>query len=201
MTEPPTKAACVDDASPLGDAEKPHDIIKGLVLVEDFLTKEEASEILQSICREAWNTDLKRRTQQYGFKYEYKSTNMLSPAAEIPPFLQTLRERIKSSDHVSDTATLDQVIVNEYQKGQGISAHIDNRTLFDDDIVSISLAVETYMCFAKGNSTVFVRLPPRSLLRMKGEARHEWTHMLHAHKLTTPRVSVTFRSTKKKEQD
>ena len=41
----------------------------------------------------------------------------------------------------------DQLIVNEYQPGQGISPHIDNQTLFGDVVVSVSLSSNTIMTF------------------------------------------------------
>ncbi len=45
--------------------------------------------------------------------------------------------------------SFDQLIVNEYQPGQGISPHIDNKTLFSDIIVSLSLGSNAVMIFEK----------------------------------------------------
>lgn len=43
--------------------------------------------------------------------------------------------------------TFDQLIINEYQPGQGINPHIDNVKLFAEPIVSLSLGSECIMEF------------------------------------------------------
>lgn len=41
----------------------------------------------------------------------------------------------------------DQLIVNEYEPGQGINPHIDNIKLFKSDIASLSLGSDCIMIF------------------------------------------------------
>lgn len=45
--------------------------IDGLTLIEDFLSKAEEAELLRQIDASEWNTSLKRRTQHYGYEYNY----------------------------------------------------------------------------------------------------------------------------------
>jgi alkylated DNA repair dioxygenase AlkB len=40
-----------------------------------------------------------------------------------------------------------QLIINEYEPGQGINPHVDNTTLFTDTVVSLSLGSEAIMNF------------------------------------------------------
>ena len=99
----------------------------------------------------------------------------------------------------------DQVIVNEYQPGQGISSHIDCQPCFKDTIVSLSLGSGCIMDFTnKSDKTkkVPVWLAPRSLVVLSGEARHEWLHGIAARRSDEwdgqkyerrRRVSLTFR--------
>lgn len=55
----------------------------------------------------------------------------------LPPWALRLSDRLTAESH--GRTTFDQLIVNEYQAGQGIARHLDCRTCFDDTIVSISL--------------------------------------------------------------
>jgi alkylated DNA repair dioxygenase AlkB len=96
-----------------------------------------------------------------------------------------------------------QALVNEYEPGQGISAHKDYDPF--DEVASLSLASGCLMEFAKlGTDQVRnVWLEPRSLLVLTGEARHEWTHAIRprrndiVHGLKLPRqrrLSLTLRT-------
>ena len=84
---------------------------------------------------------------------------------------------------------LNQLTVNEYKRGQGIGAHIDTKSAFDDGLISISLGSDSVMEFRKENGSgnknedmlmtkKLVHLPPRSLLLMSGPTRYEWSHQI-----------------------
>ncbi|MFW2448248.1 MAG: alpha-ketoglutarate-dependent dioxygenase AlkB [Qipengyuania pacifica] len=101
----------------------------------------------------------------------------------------------------------DQVIINEYQPGQGISAHIDCQPCFGETIASLSLLSACVMRFASQKSSrhMDLLLQPDSLLVMAGEASHDWTHAIPARKTDlvegrksrrTRRISLTFRQMK-----
>lgn len=175
---------------------KNHDI-KGLTLLEDFLTVEEERQLLEHIDAAQWNTSLKRRTQHYGFEYNYTSKDALKPAEPIPEWLNFVIDRLKLPERP------DQVIVNEYKPGQGIAAHIDNTKMFGDTIVSVSLGSQVMMDFTrnKGTEREQVLLSRRSAVFLTGEARYKWFHAI-APRLTdgsvkrTRRVSLTFRKMK-----
>ncbi|NDJ63004.1 MAG: alpha-ketoglutarate-dependent dioxygenase AlkB, partial [Chloroflexi bacterium] len=99
----------------------------------------------------------------------------------------------------------DQVIVNEYLPGQGITAHIDCEPCFGPAIISLSLGSACVMMFTHSASgqQVPVLLEPGSLVVMMGPARHAWKHGIPARKTDTHaghklargrRVSLTFRT-------
>ena len=61
----------------------------------------------------------------------------------LPTFCQPLLEKLKPLLPHSP----DQLIINEYEPGQGISHHVDKTTFFKDGIVSLSLSSDCTMEF------------------------------------------------------
>ncbi len=96
----------------------------------------------------------------------------------------------------------DQVIINEYLPGQGISPHIDCVPYFGDIICSLSLLSPCVMEFAQ-EEKVLMLLEPRSLVILLDQARYHWKHGISARKvdiydgnkiICQRRVSMTFRT-------
>ena len=176
----------------------------GLTYLENYIPVEDSVRFVQEIDAAPWRTDLKRRVQHYGHRYDYKARqarreDYLGP---LPDLFQQLAERLTFEGHFQ--AVPDQVIVNEYQPGQGISAHIDCQPCFGETIASLSLLSACVMRFSSQRSSrhIDLLLQPDSLLVMAGQARHEWTHAIPARKTDlvegrksqrTRRVSLTFR--------
>ena len=101
----------------------------------------------------------------------------------------------------------DQVIVNEYQPEQGISPHIDCQPCFGETTASLSLLSACVMRFASRTHSqqVELHLQPASLLILKGDARHMWTHAIPSRKtdvfegqkyVRSRRISLTFQTMK-----
>ncbi|MCG7493054.1 alpha-ketoglutarate-dependent dioxygenase AlkB [Thalassobius sp. Cn5-15] len=180
------------------------DLPSGLKYLPDFVSVEEAGCLIHKLDAQSWRSDLKRRVQHYGYRYDYKARqareeDYLGP---LPPFLQGLAEHLTHAGHFGSAP--DQVIVNEYMPGQGISAHVDCRPCFGDVIASLSLLSPCVMRLEnrKISQQVDLTLEPGSLLVLSGEARHVWTHAIPARKSdivngqTHPRsrrLSLTFR--------
>lgn len=164
--------------------------ISGLTIMENFIRQAEERDLIEHIITSPWDTSLSRRTQHYGYRYDYTSKNPSSEKIPIPDWLGTLFERIDFGPN--------QCIVNEYQPGQGISAHIDNRK-FGPIVATLSLNAEYPMVFTRGSETIEVPLPRRSLAILSGEARDEWKHSIPARKsdhgvARDTRYSLTFRT-------
>lgn len=102
-----------------------NNIIFGLFYQDDFLNSDEEKAILLQIEKEEWDSSLKRRFQHYGYIYDYKKKNISqdSRKGELPDWLFALEKKIKATFNLEQS--FDQVIINEYEPGQGIS----NRTL------------------------------------------------------------------------
>lgn len=178
--------------------------VEGLSYWADFITPEEEAELITRIDAQPWLTDLKRRVQHYGYKYDYK-VRAVGPDAwlgPLPDWLQPLCYRLHEEKIFVDMP--DQVIVNEYQPGQGISAHVDCVPCFGDTIASLSLGSNCAMVFSHPNVEweKGFYLKKRSLIILSGPARYEWKHAIPARKSDVVhdqklprgrRISLTFR--------
>ena len=178
--------------------------IIGLRYIPDFIKREQHDELLRRIDSEAWLTDLKRRVQHYGYKYNYKSRSVdhSMRIGPLPIWADELGEMLCNQELMSEKP--DQVIVNEYQPGQGIASHIDCVPCFADTIISLSLGSACLMEMTNKETGMMVPLllEPRSLVVLKADARFIWTHGIPARKTDRfgerivtrrRRVSLTFR--------
>eukprot|EP00743_Colponemidia_sp_Colp-15_P006292 GILK01006770.1.p1 GENE.GILK01006770.1~~GILK01006770.1.p1 ORF type:complete len:643 (+),score=105.48 GILK01006770.1:34-1962(+) len=166
---PPPAPQCVSRSA--------HISIPGLVLIEDFISKEEEQELLQYIDGSPWDTLISRRVQHYGYEFNYKTRN-IDPSKPLPslpgPFSPVLNRLV--NDQLIPFQP-DQITVNEYQPGQGIASHVDTHSAFEDGLVSLSLAGHTVMEFAHPDGRYKqILLYPRSALIMTQESRYAWRH-------------------------
>ncbi len=180
-------------------------MIGGLEYVENYINERQHDWALARIDEQQWLDDLKRRVQHYGFKYDYKArkVNHDMRIGELPEWLNRFSHKLYKDEHMPEVAN--QVIVNEYLPGQGISSHIDCEPCFKDTIVSLSLGSSCVMDFTNKfdkKKKIPVWLEPRSLVVLSGEARYEWLHGIAARKSDVwdgekyerqRRVSLTFR--------
>lgn len=178
---------------------------EGLIYMPAFLSEKEEIGILKEIEALPWQTDLRRRTQQYGFRYDYRNRHVDPVNDKMPPLPNSARglaNRVAAyMGSLGHKVEFNQLIVNEYQPGQGISAHIDHKD-FNGPIVSVSLLSDIVMDFAYKGQSHHRLLEARSMVALTGPARTTWTHAikpLHEDNLggrTNPRgrrISLTFR--------
>ncbi len=175
--------------------------VPGLVYRPGFVPDTEQAEILAEVGRRPWLDDLKRRVQHYGYRYDYKAKRVdpsmfLGP---LPAFALPVAERLLTAGLVPEMP--DQLIVNEYEPGQGISAHVDCEPCFKDAITTVSLGWAYEMDFLSLD-TGEVRsalLEAGSALVMRGDSRYRWMHRIKARRSDhgvprRRRVSLTFRN-------
>jgi len=178
---------------------------QGASLVPDIVTDAEEERILLRISRAPWMTDLSRRVQHYGFRYDYRApgSGRHDPAPPFPRWATVIGARLAS---FFDGAMPEQCIVNEYRPGQGIGMHADHVS-FGPVVVSLSLGDAWTMNFRPRAARPYVRdglasdelalLPRRSALVLRGQARSSWMHGIdraaNARRAGT-RVSATFRT-------
>lgn len=177
----------------------------GARLIRDFVSEQAGDRLLAAIDTSTWRADLKRRVQHYGWRYDYRERRVTNDMrlGPLPEWLLPAAEAV--GDLPEFDRRPDQVIVNEYRPGQGISAHVDCEPCFGPAVASLSLGGRTEMVFRNRRSGERrpLMLAPLNLLILTGEARYDWTHEIPARKsdmiegVRQPRkrrVSLTFRT-------
>lgn len=179
--------------------------ISGLQYVPNFIDLSTQETLLKAIDALPWLGDLKRRVQHYGYKYDYKkrAIDESMRVGNLPDWAINLVDQAiaqKLTRHV-----FDQMIVNEYEPGQGIAKHVDCEPCFDDTIMSVSLGASCVMHFTSLQDKkldIPLILEPMSVVVLANDARYQWQHSIRANKkevvngqtvVRARRVSLTFR--------
>ncbi len=178
--------------------------IPGLTYLPDYIDQTRHDELVAVIDQQPWLDSLQRRVQHYGYRYDYK-VRKVDPAMYLGPLPEWTLDLVSRlvEERLFEVAP-DQLIINEYEPGQGISRHVDCVPCFDRTVASLSLGSTCAMEFVhnKDRTKVTLLLQPRSLLVLQDEARYDWTHAVPGRKtdtiagvtyLRSRRLSLTFR--------
>jgi alkylated DNA repair dioxygenase AlkB len=152
-------------------------MIPGLQYIENVISSEYADQLLHYLDHEAkWvpisNYPNSRVVQHYGYKYNYLNYHHTEKADPIPEIFAPLVDLIKQKH---GDISFNQVIVNNYQPGQGISKHIDLKS-FGPVIGCFTIGSGATMRFRKRDQVEDLFVKPNSVYLMTGEARYQWTH-------------------------
>lgn len=193
----PEGSALVDELYMLTEA-LPHDL---LIYINDWITTTQDWKPMGG--------PKSRKVIHYGIKYNYKTGGVGGPADDMPPCLTTLCEVLKNAAmHIEGVTHRDldfvQCIVNKYNPGEGIGAHIDSMDfgpVIGCFVFNIGEGAESAMTFTLNGVDVDVATPHNSLYIMTGLSRHNYRHALAGRKAYATRVSITFRSIAAKQRD
>lgn len=181
------------------DSAAPQTPLPGMIVIPEFITRDDETRLLDAIDTQGeWDaSEIRRRTQHYGYRYHYTGAKRgeLSKAAEFPVWSEILQNRIHERLELGKDGLpqFEQMIVNEYTKGQGISKHTDHTKAFGNTIVSLSLAGECQWTMRRrDHPPVTMTLEPRTLVVLSGDARYAWTHEIPP-VTCARRVSLTLR--------
>ena len=193
---------CVASRPGLQEAEA----VPGLKFMEGFLTAEQQDYCVRRVdtAADEWRNDLSRRVQHYGWRYDYKA-RAITPDMHIgalPDWLAELAQKLYDETGLFDRVP-EQVIVNEYEPGQGIATHIDHPG-FGPTVCTISLLDDWEMDFSENWKDKSPALLQRgSCVLLTGEARSVWQHGIAPRKSEATdtgrrprkrRLSLTFRT-------
>ncbi len=181
--------------------------VPGMHYHSGFITPEEEAEFIRRIDENegAWLTDLSRRVQHYGWRYDYSERTIAADMriGPLPDWLQALAQRLYETGFFDRPP--EQVIVNEYEPGQGIAMHTDHSG-FGPAVAMVSLGDEWQMDFSRSDGDTEAKshmmLERGSALILTGEARKKWRHGIakrltdgpHREHKRQRRVSLTFRT-------
>ena len=188
------------DGSPSQECDVP-----GARYIPSFLTPEEQAEFIQRIDenKSAWLTELSRRVQHYGWRYDYQARAITSDMhlGPLPDWLQALAQRLYETGLFERPP--EQVIVNEYEPGQGIAMHTDHSG-FGSAVATVSLGDDWVMDFSRPGdppqAKSHVLLERGSVLILTEDARKKWRHGIAKRKKERSghqrkrRLSLTFRT-------
>jgi alkylated DNA repair protein alkB family protein 8 len=143
-----------------------YEFSNGLVLMHEFITKEEEDEMIREYHIATASQDgraLKRGAVHYGPHFDY-TTFAVSKSASTPPpdYLTRLLSRLPARD---DRDIPDQYTLQHYPPGTGIPPHVDTHSAFEETIYSLSFGASTRMDFklCGEKESRRLRLPKRSL--------------------------------------
>lgn len=174
--------------------------VPGLRYVAGYLDGDAQTRLLADVDAQPWQHAGGRSVQIYGYSYHHFRGGIYR-LGDLPAWALGVAARIEQDGLMPYLA--DQMIVNAYEPGGGISAHVD-LSAFDDTIAAISLGSTCVMQFAETASgrEEAVLVEPGSALVLSGEARYRWTHAIPARTsdlwqdrelVRGRRVSLTFR--------
>jgi alkylated DNA repair dioxygenase AlkB len=175
--------------------------VPGLTYARGVLSRDEQDRVLAEVDAHSWASDLKRRVQHYGYKYDYKARAIDQSmfVGPLPPFAVEVARKLLALGLMAELP--DQLIVNEYEPGQGITPHVDCEPCFKDTIATVSLGWAYEMEFLEVGSEAVraALLEPGSALILSGDARYKWRHCIRQRRsdhgvARRRRVSLTFRN-------
>jgi alkylated DNA repair dioxygenase AlkB len=175
--------------------------IPGFSLERDYITREEEQQLITHVDAEPWQTDYRRRIQQYGLGYSAERGQAPTWLRDFPQWLLPLATRV-SQEAFGRFA--ENCVVNEYIPPLGIGPHRDYDA-FGPVVACVSLGSDIVLDFTEPEEgrRVPVHVPARSFWKISGEARWKWLHGI-APRLTDVfggerhrrgrRISITFRT-------
>ncbi|MDE0686024.1 MAG: alpha-ketoglutarate-dependent dioxygenase AlkB [Candidatus Poribacteria bacterium] len=179
--------------------------IRGLQYIADYITESQHDWLLEAIDKQQWSYFGKRRVQHYGQRYDYseEKKNDDLEVSEFPEWLERLCLKLRNDGHMPKIAN--QVLISEYQSGQGIGDHTDKEACFMDTICILSLSSSCVMNLtltSDKTQKIPIWLAPGSLTVLSADAKNKWMHGIPTRKTdvwddrkyaSMRRVSLRFR--------
>ena len=175
-------------------------MIDGLIIIKNYISEKTEKDLLLNIEKNNWDYTLKRGTQHYIKTYNYKSKHITNATPE-PDFIKNNITNKLINDYLLPSSGPEQIIINKYEPGEGISPHIDAE-IFGEPIITLSLKSSTTFIFQKNDEIITFYLKPRTLVIMTGESRYLWKHSINPRKTDiingksikrNTRISITYR--------
>lgn len=176
--------------------------IPGFSLRLDYVSPEQETELIARVDEGPWETDWRRRIQQYGLGYASGQGKQATWIRDLPDWLIPLAQRV--GQDAGFARFPENSVINEYIPPLGIGPHRDYSS-FGPTVACVSLGSDIVVDFShpERGLRVPVSVPARSLWVITGEARSEWRHGIASRLADTVdgerrprgrRISITFRT-------
>lgn len=175
----------------------------GLSVYRNWLTPEVQTAVIASLDQpnaagqSPWRTDLNRKTQHYGARYDYKTKRVKYdvPPLTASPSVKQVADILTPRFAQYGSVPPNQCIVNNYLSGEHISAHTDSKE-FGPVIITVSLGSSTQFILTKPGAPKYeFTLNGGDVLILSGEARTHWKHATASVTGANYRhVSMTYRT-------
>jgi len=176
--------------------------VPGLYLIKDFITPAEETLLFAEANKLNWFKFGSRYRTLLGWMHDKDDGGKMRRLGDLPTDFQFVIDRIMEAK-IMDSPP-EQCVINSYEPGQGISAHIDRVEDYGRQVAGLSLGSDTVMEFIGPNKEkVELFVPRRSLYLMEKDARYKWKHSMPGRKkdqlengimsFRKKRVSLTFR--------
>jgi alkylated DNA repair protein alkB family protein 4 len=170
----------------------------GVQLVRDAVDEGLEAWLVGQIDADAWVLSQSgRRKQDWGPKVKFKKQRLSAAGfCGFPRYAHGLFERVCAACAGLEGFEAVEMACLEYDEARGahIDYHIDDRWVWGERIVIVSLLSDSAMHFRdSAGCVVRVELPRRSALVIAGPARSLWQHAIPRAELRARRLSVTFR--------
>jgi alkylated DNA repair dioxygenase AlkB len=177
--------------------------VPDFTLEPNYITTDEERQLLEHVDQGPWETDWRRRIQQYGLGYADHGGKP-TWIRDLPDWLLPLAGRVARDAGFERFP--ENCVINEYIPPLGIGPHRDYPA-FGPTIACVSLGSDVILDLTKADRSkrVSIHVPPRSLWIMSGEARAKWLHSIAARlsdvidgerRKRARRISITFRTAK-----
>lgn len=165
----------------------------GLKLLEEAITPADEAELIglieaAGLVYPPYDPGNRRASASYGYKYDY-AADAFRQCPEMPQAFLRLREKAAAVAGVSP-GDIPECLLNRYEPGAVIQPHRDKPHW--EHVIGVSLGAQVPMRFSRGDETVEIELPRRSMYLLSDDARHVWEHALPP--VTGTRYSITYRS-------
>ncbi len=190
---------------PIPNNQHAVDTVHGFRYIPDYLSDLQHEWLLNHIDQQKWDTFYQRRVQHYGKSYNFNDQQE-GHEKEVDPFPEWVnRLCLKLHNDGFMPKIANQVLVSEYEPGQGIGDHTDKEACFMDTIVILSLGSSCVMDLTNvkdRSKKVPIWLAPRSLTVLSADAKNRWMHGIPSRKLDMwdgrkyerqRRISLSFR--------
>lgn len=177
--------------------------IGGVHVIKDFISEDEEERLVKLIdTKKPWVTSQEgRRKQDYGPKVSFlKRKVSVGDFGGFPQFAVNLFERmsIEHQDLMADFVPVEFCILEYTQeRGSYIRPHYDDMWIWGDRLVTVNLLSATALRLTREFKIppyeIVIKMPARSLVVIKGEARYDWHHSINRYDIKSRRIAMTWR--------